>query len=710
MMDSNKTPKIIGTIPTSVVEEMTKQREFKRRAHEKRERLNYNQALYRSRQKERGITDNRSVRTDSRSNHHKLIDGKKRPLNSERMFIGWDGEGPQDTGYSLFGNNLGYKIKHPFLLSEECLNLILRVGSDHPYAIHIWFGSNYDVSMILEGMDFRRSKILWDYNRCVWHDYEIEHIPGKWMKVTKDGVTVKIYDIFSFFGTGYVPALEKMDIGSKAEIELLKAEKARRSEFLWSEIDEIENYWTLELNLMPLLANKLRQLFLRYGYDLKSWHGPGSVAREALKKHKVKAAMGEPPIEVKVARRLAYAGGRFEMVRGGHINMQIYNADVNSAYPYYATKLPNLAKGQWRRTRKFEGANKFGVYEISYDAGPKDASRIYPLFRRLHDGTVIWPNRVTNWYWTPETELVTNDPCAHILDGWVFDEDDSTDRPFAWIAEYYERRLLLKKIGDPLEFTVKLIINSVYGQLAQRSGYNKKTNMPPPYHQLEWAGYITSGCRAAVYKAAISCGDKLISIDTDGIYAMCPVDGLDYGKELGQWEAAEFDAGIFWQSGVYNLRKGDDWIKGKTRGIPKGSYSAEVLLKCLDNGMQPLTITRKAFTGFGAALASDWDKRNTWNDAPHIMEFGGSGKRYHNKVFCRRGNTCHNGVHDFLASPIGTPGKVDNYLSEPHYIPWLRNNPEITANKHIVDSEMLIFEADDVDIDDQWMYDVMERI
>src|SRR6185312_5899163 len=112
----------------------------------------------------------------------------------------------------------------------------------------------------------------------------------------------------------------------------------------------------------------------------------------------------------------------------------------------------------------------------------------------------------------------------------------------------------LKEAGDALELTYKLIINSIYGQLAQRTGWNRKDNTAPKSHQLEWAGYITSACRARVYEAATALGDKLISIDTDGIYAMAPVPVLE-GKKLGDWETAEYSEAIFWQSGIYALRK-----------------------------------------------------------------------------------------------------------------------------------------------------------
>src|ERR1700678_2642077 len=81
------------------------------------------------------------TRHNRKTNHHKV-----------KPFVMWDGEGPRDAGYALFGNSLGMEICHPFLTAKECLELILQTEEEHPGRLHIWFGGNYDVSMILGGL------------------------------------------------------------------------------------------------------------------------------------------------------------------------------------------------------------------------------------------------------------------------------------------------------------------------------------------------------------------------------------------------------------------------------------------------------------------------------------------------------------------------------------------------------------------------------
>lgn len=630
-----------------------------------------------------------------RANHHATTEVKQR----DKPFIGWDGEGPRDAGYALFGNSEGYEICHPYLGTKECLDLVLDCEYDNPNAIHVWFGSNYDVSNILKDIGWKRFSALKHWTQCVWEDFEIEHIPGKWFQVKGRGMVAKIFDIHSFFGGSYVKALTDMGIGTKEEISFLTSEKARRGEFVWAEIDEIRDYWRLELLLMPQLCDKLRDNFVDAGFDVRSWHGPGSLANLAMRKHNISKARKESPGEVKRAAKYAFAGGRFEMFRGGLVEGTVYNADIHSAYPYFCTQLPNLSAGYWRKGRGFE-LGKYGIYRIRYKVAASPL-KPFPLFHRLEGGQVVWDNMVEGWYWSPEAELVAHDVGAEFLESWIFEEYDSADKPFAWIADYYRQRLEYIKEGSVLELTIKLIINSVYGQLAQRTGWDRHKRTAPKSHQLEWAGYITSACRAAVYRVARRSGNALLSIDTDGLFATRPFHDLDMGPDLGKWEVKEYDGGIFWQSGIYALKKGDEWVKGKTRGIPKGRYQPEDLIDALGRG-ENLKLTRNKFIGYGLALNGQRDRLNTWEKEPVELVFGGEGKRYHNEVkWCEK--HCKGGLHEFIARPTRF-NPEDSIVSYPHYLPWEEGDELAEGRKRLID-DLTYFDVNGLDAEDGWVMD-----
>lgn len=631
----------------------------------------------------------------------KMRDLKRRSNNpyrythkvDDRPFVFWDGEGPRDAGYALFGNSDGLEICKPHLSTQECLELICSAKP----GIHCWYGGNYDVSMILHNLSWRQLKRLKTNNVTVYRGYRIEYVPRKWFVVSNGKTRIKIFDVVSFFATNFQTAVSNFRVATESEIRLLTENKARRDKFLWSEIEDIKIYWRLELKLGVKLMDQLRIVFRDAGFNVRSWHGPGALARMALKRHHVELAMAKCPAPVRLAAMFAFAGGRFEMTHGGLINGTIYNADLRSAYPHFARMLPNLARGKWRYTNNYE-PGKFAVYHIAYHSEDGTRDRVFPLFRRLETGEVIWPREVEGWYWSPEAELVWNDPDAQIIEGWCFDEEDKNDRPFAWITDYFDKRMVLKKVGNPAEFTFKLIINSVYGQLAQRTGWNKKKRTPPCYHQLEWAGYITSACRAQMYKLATGIHhENLVSIDTDGIYATesLPVRAT---SGLGGWEVSEYPAGLFWQSGIYSLAdESGNWTRGKTktRGIPKGTYSTEHMLDCLRKGT-PLSMVKHVFVGFGLALNGQYDRLNQWYDETHVFDFGGKGKRYHNKYRCPEYcDTGGSGVHTFIQRPV-RPG-----MSYPHQLPWLEPDSQV----RLTHSDLVFFDGNDLSEDDEWAWE-----
>ena len=715
--------------------------------------------------RERHIRYNQSDRGKKRAKNRPKKDRVKGLPIQEREFIVWDGEGPQDTHYSLLGNSEGMEICKPELSTKACFQLLIESAKQFPYAINVSFGFTYDVSNMCKDLSWRHLRQLKDLNHTRWQGYRIEHIPRKWFKLTYGDISIKIFDLHSFFASSLVSALEKWKIGpwntdssqtkfagrdivqnaeditnpgnytqtyisqclkmvkqnsaSFAKImpsvktikqlqewQIVEIFKNLRSEFLWKDIESIEVYMRLELKYTKILVETLRKTFWDAGYSPKSWHGPGALARMAFKRHNVYAAMAECPIDVRIASRYGFIAGRFEGKLAGHSKGRVYSADINSAYPYFCSQLPNLAKGEWRYGKEYE-AGKFAIYHIRYDSKPNGLG-LYPLPYRDKHGGISWPHRVESWYWSPEAELVKDDKDAEFVEAWIFDEDDSNDRPFAFVADYYRNRALLKRLGNPAEYTFKIIINAIYGQLAQRVGWDRKNKKPPKTHQLEWAGFITSGCRAMVYKTAKECGKYLISIDTDGIYSLRPFRNVVNSDVMGEWKLETYDDGIFWQSGIYGLKEDGQWKKAKTRGIPKGTYTMEDLFLSL-NTMEPLKLTKKVFISYGLALQMKTQKLNDWVMEPHEFKFGGNGKRNHPNPKSKLGNSycsriCGKKMHKLTYNVMlyGTRYEPLPH-SYPHQLPWIK---PLSEEKNIMDTWTL-FDRNDIDFDDDW---IMEDI
>ena len=630
-----------------------------------------------------------------------------RPKHSEYEFVMWDGEAPKDTSYSLFGSSLGHEICHPFLETEECFDLLLEAKAENPYTIFFWFGGRYDWDEIIrKSMPTRILARLKRAGSVYWKGYRLTETPGKIYTIGKDGVNVTLYEVHGWFHSDYVTALRNYQIGSKKLVDEIEEGKENRAEFLWSEIGEIREYMRKELQLGPLLMERIRDICFTAGFNPRAWYGPSALARELLTRNKIFNSMAETPEAVNRAACFGFAGGRFEPFRGGIVERN-YTYDKNSAYMDAALDLPNLAKGTWRHTNGVYESGKFGIYRIRYHhrvQSRDDLITPQPLFRRLKSGMVCWPFRVEGWYWGPEAETVADNSDATFLEAWIFDENNPSDRPFQFVRDMYRQRLVLQGLADDnpskvAEIAFKWALASIYGQAARRVGWDKRRRKPPITHQIEWAGYITSHCRAAMYKAALKCGSSLITIDTDSVTSLTPID-VPEGKQLGEWKSAIADDGVFFQNGIYFTKKDGKWSKGKIRGVERRaktpSLTVEMLIEAITEGHDiQLRPTRKYIT-VRQALAGRFTEMGDWKEHEgNILTFGGSGKRYHNPMMC--GKYCDGTLHAFL--PRVMADDIFNIQSIPHKLPW--KEAEDTALK---DEYVDTFWVNDDDVDhEEWL-------
>src|SRR5258707_13401133 len=59
--------------------------------------------------------------------------GKVRQIHyRDYRFIGWDGEAPKDTGYSLFGSSAGHEILAPKLTNAKSFDFLFEAKKEKP--------------------------------------------------------------------------------------------------------------------------------------------------------------------------------------------------------------------------------------------------------------------------------------------------------------------------------------------------------------------------------------------------------------------------------------------------------------------------------------------------------------------------------------------------------------------------------------------------
>jgi len=662
-----------------------------------------------------------------------------RGMPEKRRFIPWDGEGithPGDTqqSYVLFGCSPDEYIYGHALGTEEILNFISDIGEKYGKSvIHVAFAFNYDVNQIVRDLPVSSLERLVKTKAVRWKNFRLEWMPSKWFRITrhttdptfgfKSKVTVTIYDVFTFFATSFVKVC-KLYLGQE-DISLVEAGKLLRDDFTWDNFQSLVlPYWQREIVLLAKMMEKYRDVLYSVGIYITQWYGPGAVASHKFKKHGIEEFLTrELPPEVLTASAHAYAGGRFELYRCGHYEGRVLGYDRNSAYPYGLTKVRSVAPqhGSWVHRTELDRTQpispNMAVYHIKYRGKNRFRSKrsftsMYPLFYRDRAGNISYPVIVEGWYWDPEAALVWDDPDAEILDCWEFEPTEIV-YPFGYIEEEFNKRLELKRQKNPAQLGLKLGMNCIYGKLAQRVGWDETHMRPPHYHQLEYAGWVTSYTRAAMYELAVIADDHdaLISCETDGIYTTMELDEYcDVGFKLGQWEKVEYEGITYVQNGFYWKKENGEW-KAKYRGLDPESVSHDKMMDFFAHvgGTQCPECARiklynlpprqhdknahncmyyaktRRFIGIGAALQSQGklDNWRVWKDDDKIFHpgRGEGGKRMHNYDMCpecQNGKTFADGLHPLEITVPATEG-----MSYPHNLPWVSG--KLTNDQETID-------------------------
>lgn len=670
-----------------------------------------------------------------------IVSREKRdtPLEKRRI-IAWDGEGMKLSGndrpqhYVMFGCSAEpqwVRINRD-LSTMEILEYIVAVGERYPNAVHVGYGFRYDIMMIIKGLPGKHLRMLKERNEVRFklgqYRWRIHMIPGKSFRVTKrwstgsknkgkrsgDGyVSVKIDDMVSFFACPFLDACESIlsDVLTEEDREVIAHGKAARKDNLWDDLTDVKRYWTAEIRLMEMMANRFRDVMFNAGIRLKEWYGPGAIATYLIGKHKLRDHLQNTPeiMEVHEASKIAYAGGRFELFKVGRIQGPVYGYDINSAYPAALASAPSLGldHGEWHWVSDVREIEEFGVYRITYKhmGNPKPIEfAAMPLFHRDRRGSISFPQVVNGWYWSPEAaaamEIGKRIPgSVEIHEGWVWRHDGT--RPFGFLQEMFDERLRLGK-KNVVSMPYKLGPNSMYGKLAQRVGWDEKKRLPPRSHCLPLAGWITSSCRAQLFRVMVQMPmHELIAVETDGIYTTQPPEKLQlaFGDGLGEWGIDRYDEMLYLQNGVYHVRDGDEWKPPKARGLDIASVSQAIVSEyfhgLLPGDFPPLTVQmRERFIGLNAAYIKGRgvhvkDYLGRWEAGTREMEPGGKGKRAHITKKCAE---CNLGMSAW-ESPhrLAIRTRSLGEMSTPHNLPW-ENEP--------VPEEMELFrELDEVESD-----------
>lgn len=525
-------------------------------------------------------------------------------MGSSAPFIAIDGEATEDD-YTLIADSTGnhrYNPQRGGLTTSQCFRFLTNHPKRHTL---VCFGLGYDVNNWLRDLKRDALETLWKTNTCYWGDWRIEWIPGCWFRVRHiEGATATVHEVFRFFQTSFVKALEAWKIGAPTEIRRMKSE---RGTFRRADIDDVLRYCQYECALLVELMDQLRDVCREVDLTPRKWIGAGAVAAALLNREHMGAHHGydldiTTPEIADQAILGAYYAGRIELHHQG-VHTNVKTVDIRSAYPSACLSLPSLDGAKLVPRKRFD-PTRHGIWEVSWDL--RRTPVLIAPFPTRRKQAIYWPIAGRGWYHGVEVAAVraAGYPLT-VHRGYVLKE--SGERPFAWITPLYKERARLKREGHAGEKVLKLGLNSVYGKLAQGYGFNSR----PQWQSYFWAGYITAATRAKVFTAATTSRDVLM-IATDGIFCRRP--GVRPGERLGGWEFGSLDSLFAAQAGVYQGVTPDSEIL-KSRGF----FAAEVDYDELREGWESEGSAyihhyeSNRFMGLGTALMrKDFSVWRTW--------------------------------------------------------------------------------------------------
>jgi hypothetical protein len=584
------------------------------------------------------------------------------------QFTCFDGEGYDIDGRHQYVYLCAYDGKEyeevrndAGLSTEECFRFMVDVASKHKYGINVIYGGSYDANMMLRDVSVPKLMELNSQGTTRWRNWRISLVNRKEFTVTDISMdrrnTCKLWDVIGFFQCGFEKAIaDWLDVKDST---IAKGKRAR-SVFDKGQLDFIITYCKQELLYFETLMQRLWTALNTVGIKLNRWDGAGAAAQSVLQRSGVAEFKGteEQNAAHYMQARIAYAGGRFELIAPGDYLCPVYNYDINSAYPYAMTLLP-VFSGLRECRKKSCTYGPYDLLKIHYE-GDYNAA-FHPYHHRHDHFAVSYPLRTVGWHYG--VEYFASGQVGEVLAHLHWDDDGR--RPFAWVRDLYQYRFELKASGDKAEKAVKLAINSLYGKCVQQRGW-KPGKKRPMFHQLYWGGWITAYTRSMMYRAMMQHPESVIAVETDGIFCTKQLD-LDIGDGLGQWGETRYSEMSYVQSGMYFgiTEEGEDVTK--YRGLDRGTLTRKMVLDAWEKMQREPEPRKKVrtvkarstrFRTLGTSLVgarvADWRQ---WVTDKKEIDLLPTGKRLHSPV-CKEpwGRGTHHQTiciqpHDIVSHP-----------------------------------------------------------
>lgn len=503
-----------------------------------------------------------------RSNGKELIEIKVKKQNRDTnavntlKIVGADTE-TENGNIFLIALSNGAKLQHPEISFESVARFLLRYEG---YAI-FFHNLQYDAECILKLLP---EECLRQYKppmelRFECNGFIVRYIPKKRLTVSKGKHSVSCYDIAQFYDNKALVTAFNDHIGKPLPQEYLDMKDKRKIftvRYFLRHKKELRRYCFQDSKLVEELAIKWVDTFdKQFGFMVGKWISSGYLAEKVLIYNNISIPyFHDISYGIQELAWLAFYGGRFELLIKGFIG-RCWLYDINSAYPCALSKIPDITCGKWVDGDKIRPKAALGFYRIV--ASVDDSVKVAPFPFRTKNNMIMFPVGKFETYVTlEELKAVEGDSriAYKILDSRQFIPYKNCPYPFKeFIEKQYDRRLELKTKGDQLERAIKLVLNSMYGKMAQRVN-NRIGNLFSP----AIAAFITGYTRAQLYRFVRenNLEEHVVAFATDSIAVKKEVPNLN-SKKLGEMKLdKQANDVIFLSNGFYRFNG-----KWKQRGV-----------------------------------------------------------------------------------------------------------------------------------------------
>lgn len=360
------------------------------------------------------------------------------------------------------------------------------------------------------------------------------------------------------------------------------------------------------------LANCLRASLASMGIKPSAWYGPGPVAGQLMRKHKVSEHNVPPrdnPEGMENLFRRAYYGGRIQAVQVGACGHSL-RYDLRSAYAAAMVRLPSL-DGEWWQGTGCPPWND-SLCLVSWST-PEDCD-LTPFPWRGDDGHISYPREGRGWYWGSLVKAAKRGPWSvKIEEAWHLSQYRATN-PFAYLEGFHQSRLMFGE--EPEAGLLKGILVSSYGKLIQHGAH-----YPNKHASMAWAGMVTAQVQAWLLEAALQAPGRVVSFLTDCLMLTGgdPLD-LPLGPQLGQWAESRMDGLWVFQPAFYVtacyrheiLASNSDYTLHAAGAPDDQMLARRAAGQWLASGLYgKVRFSQSVYCGMAMALLRGWDKWRT---------------------------------------------------------------------------------------------------